>query len=109
MKIKNILNIILFVFFSIVLLLSLSGCSKTEIPTSTQLEVDTSYDAALASINTALEKHEDYKYVDSILKNLKSDAHSYKLNIFCRENNDIKLRNERAKRIYQIEAKYGKL
>ena len=109
MNLKNILKIILFIFISSILLVILSGCSKSDLKISSNLEIDNSYDTTLTSINTILVKNEQYEYVDNIIKNLKYNTSSYTLNIFCRENNDKQLMTSRNKRIEQVINRYGSL
>lgn len=106
MKTKNIGIIIGFICISILLLISLTGCTmleETQISSApTTQEVDTSYNTQLASINKLLEKNANYQHVDSVIKNLKFDTYSYTLHIFGKENNDKQILNARAKRLEQI-------
>ena len=100
MKIKNIYKIITFILIFGVLLMFLSGASKSE---AKELEVDTSFDTILASINTILERNEQYENVDKIVKNIDFNTSSYTLNIFCNENNDRKILNDKNNRITRVE------
>jgi len=103
MKLKNIFKIILFILISIILLISLSGCGNTEIVNSSNSDVDTKFDEKLFSINNILEKTEEYKHADLIIKNLDYNSYSYTLNVFCRDNNDKQIMRARNKRIIQVE------
>lgn len=109
MNFKKILKIILFIFISGTILVFLSGCSKSDLNVSSNLEIDNSYDSIISSINTILEKNEQYEYVDTIIQNITHNTTSYKLNIFCKENNDKQIMNARNKRISEIERKYGSI
>lgn len=109
MKLKNFLKIIIFILISGFLLITLSGCSKSEVKTSSKSDIDTSYDVSLASINKILERNEQYEHVNSIIRNLEFDSYSYTLNIFCSENNDRQLTAASNKRIAEVIRKYGNL
>jgi len=109
MKIKNIFKVITFILLSGALLLSLSGCSKNEeIVTSSNLEVDTSFDTTLTSINNVLERNEQYEQANSVIKNVKFDSSSYTYTAFGYKNNDKQIMNESNKRLAEIEKKFPK-
>lgn len=110
MRVKNLVKIILFIFISTFLLISLSGCTMLELKTSSNpdiLTIDTSYNSQLASINKILEKNAQYENIDSIIKNLEFDTVSYTLNIHCSLNNDKEIMAARNKRIAEIQRKFG--
>lgn len=110
MKTKNIFKIIIFILLSGVLLISLSGCSKSEeTPPVSIKEIDNKFDTTLASINTTLEKNAKSENINSIIKKLKFDSYSYTVHIFGPENNDTQLRIASNKRIEQVIRKYGSI
>jgi len=109
MKTKNFVKIILFMLVSVFLLISLTGCAKTEPQVIAQITVDTSYDAQLASINKILERNEASERLDTILGNIKFDTYSYTLNVFCPKNNDKQIMKASNKRIEQVLLRYGSL
>lgn len=103
MKIKKFFKIIIFILLSGVLLISLSGSRISEAKTYSNLDVDTSFDETLASINKILERNEQYEHVNSIIKNLEFDSYSYTIHVFGPENNDRQIMNEKTKRVVKIE------
>jgi len=110
MKTKIIFKTILFIFLSSLLLISSTGFTKAEeIKNTSDLEIDTSYDITLSSINKILERTEDFNKADLIIKNIKFDSYSYTLNIFCEENNDRQILNARNKRLAELKARFGSL
>lgn len=100
MKTNKIFKIITFILLSGVLLMLLSGFNKVE---AKELEIDTSFNETLASINTILERNEKYESVDTIIKNIKFNNYSYTLHVFCKENNDNQIMKAKTNRVYRIE------
>lgn len=99
MKTNKIFKIITFILLSSVLLVLLSGTSKAE---AKELEVDTSFNDTLASINTILERNEKYESVDKVIKNINFNATSHTQHVFCRENNDNQITTNRNNRVNRV-------
>lgn len=100
MKIKNIFKIMIFTLIFGGSLIILSGASISE---AKELVVDTSFDTILSSINTILERNQQYENVDKIVKNINFNSCSDTSNVFCYENNDTKLLKVRDNRVNRIE------
>lgn len=90
-------NIFILLFGAILITLSLYSTVEAK-----ELEVDTSMDATLASINQILERNEQYENLDSIIRNLEYNENSYTLNVFCKENNDKELITDCINRLARV-------
>lgn len=100
MKTNKILKIITFIIISSIILVILFGASKAE---ANELKIDTSFDKTLESINTILEKNEQYESVDKIIKNIKFNTTSHTIRVFSSENNDTQIMNAKTNRVSRIE------